>query len=121
MSDFPAVAVDRTYGPRRGSLFVAWAEGPAYTLAAATGTTFDSGANDLPESAQPFALGNDIVGFVAGSETDADCDYFSFEGIAGQVVHLSGGLTFVAPTPGGRGRAGPRSCSCTGFPRAVRT
>jgi len=107
MSDFPAVAVDRSDGPRRGSLYVAWAEGPDYTLGAATGTTADSGPNDLPESAQPFALGNDIVGFVAGSQTDADCDYFGFEGIAGQVVHLSGDLTFVAPTPGGTGPGGP--------------
>ncbi len=107
MSDFPTVAMDRSIGPRRGSLYVAWAEGPAYALGPATGTTFDSGPNDTPESAQTFALGHDLVGFVSGSQTDADCDYFGFEGIAGQVVHLSGGLTFVSPTPGGTGPGGP--------------
>lgn len=107
MPDFPAVAVDRSIGPNRGRVYVAWAEGPEYVLPAASGTTSDSGPNDLPESAQPFALGNDIVGFVAGSQTDADCDYFSFNGVAGQVVHVSGSLTFVAPSPGGSGPGGP--------------
>lgn len=110
MPDFPAVAVDRSDGPRRGSVYVAWSEGPDAPVPAASGTVFDSGANDLPDSAQPFELGNDIVGFVGGKAGGGggggDCDCFGFDGVAGQIVHLSGELTFVAPTPSGQGAGG---------------
>ncbi len=98
MSDFPAVAVDTSSGPRRGTLYVAWAEGPQYTLLPSTGTASDIEPNESPETGSPSRLGDDIVGF-ASSGGGGDCDYFRFEGVAGQVVHLTAQVTAVFPSP----------------------
>lgn len=104
MSDFPAVAVDTSSGPRRGTLYVAWAEGPRYTLLPSTGTASDIEPNESPETGSPFDLGDDIIGF-ASTGGGGDCDYFRFEGVAGQMVHITGQITaaFPSPNPGSSG------------------
>jgi hypothetical protein len=87
---FPSIAVDRSGGPRRGRVYVAWNEsinfyddgvnsgiGPG----AKSEPPGESGANDTPGTATPFTVNNTLRGTM-GSGTDFD--YWSFSATQGQ-------------------------------------
>ena len=85
---FPSIAVDRSGGPNRGRVYVAWNEcvnfyddyfntGPG----AKSEPVGESGANDTPGTATPFTVNNYVRGAV-GSATDFD--YWSFSATQGQ-------------------------------------
>jgi len=97
---FPSIAVDRSNGPRRGRVYVAWPECVNYYddlfdgPGAKSEPAAESGANDTPGTATPFTVNNTLRGGV-GSATDFD--YWSFSATQGQtgvffVDSLSSGL-----------------------------
>jgi hypothetical protein len=87
---YPQVAVDRSNGPRRGSLYVTWAEHGAGSAAAATGLVSDPEPNDSPETAALVELGHDISGEVTGGHTEFDCDWYAVNAAAGETFWMRG-------------------------------
>ena len=89
--NFPALAVDRSTGPHRGSLYATWAEYAAGTVSPATSFVGDQGNNDTFATAQPVQLDSDISGSLPSVEFGlGEDDYYVFEGTAGQTVWISG-------------------------------
>ena len=89
--NFPALAVDRSSGPYRGSLYATWAEYAAGTVSPATSFVGDQGNNDTFATAQPVPLDSDISGFLPSVEFGlGEDDYYVFDGSAGQTVWISG-------------------------------
>ena len=84
---FPSIAVDRSGGPRRGRVYVAWNESiNFYNDYLNVGTARseppgESGANDTPGTATPFLVSNFLRGAVGSA---ADFDYWSFSATQGQ-------------------------------------
>lgn len=80
---FPAIAVDRSFGPRRGRVYVSWNESAnwydAVPTLGSTGTVTESEDNDLIGQADGFAPGNELSGSLIGS----DVDYWSFAATKG--------------------------------------
>ena len=92
--NFPALAVDRSSGPHRGSLYATWAEYAAGTISPATSVVTDQGNNDTFATAQPVPLDSDISGFLPSVEFGlGEDDYYVFSGTAGQTVWISGSAT----------------------------
>jgi hypothetical protein len=81
---FPAIAVDRSNGPNRGRVYVAWNEcinwykdlGPIGT----GGNRNESEPNDAFGNADPFTIGETLNGAFS---TIADIDFFSFNATQG--------------------------------------
>jgi hypothetical protein len=80
--DFPSVAVDRTFGPNRGRVHLAWTESiNKYDDALNTlGNLVESENNGFFNRANPFTPGQRLRGAL-GSTTDLD--YFSFSATQG--------------------------------------
>jgi hypothetical protein len=96
--DFPSIVVDRTAGPRRGTVYVAWADYAAGTVGPSTGTVQDPEPNDFFASAAPFTLGNDIVGYAPTVDGGhSDCDRYRFDGVAGTTIWINGSVLFANP------------------------
>jgi hypothetical protein len=95
-ANFPALAVDRSTGPRRGTLYAAWAEYGVGTVAPATGSVSDPEPNDSFASAARVEIGQDFGGYMKSSDIppyEADVDIYTFDGIAGTTVWLQGEIT----------------------------
>ncbi len=88
--NFPALAVDRTSGPSRGSLYLTWAEYAAGTVSPATTGVGDAGNNDSFATSQRVPLDCDISGSVTDVHLRADLDSYVFDGVAGQTVWING-------------------------------
>jgi len=84
---FPSVAVDRTAGPQRGRVYLAWTE--CYNFqddALGTGVSrVEVEPDDFVASATPFTPGEVLRGATA-SVAPADQDYWSFALAAGQSI-----------------------------------
>ncbi len=80
--DFPSIAVDRTTGPDRGRVHLAWAESiNKYDDALNTlGTVVESENNNLATVADPFTPGQRLRGALS---TTSDNDYYSFSATQG--------------------------------------
>ncbi len=104
---YPSIAVDRTNGPSRGRLYVAWNECLNFyqdldNVGVGTGHPISEkeasnahGANDAFASAQSFTLGDTLRGTI--SDIATDFDFFKFNATQGQtciffVDSLSSGL-----------------------------
>jgi hypothetical protein len=93
---FPSIAVDRSAGPLRGRVYVAWNEGVSFY-----GDTLGRGAsvveqepNNVPVSATAALVGQTLRGRI---ENSSDGDFYRFSGDRGQTVvffldSLSAGL-----------------------------
>lgn len=90
--NFPALAVDRSNSPSRGTLYLTWAEHAEGAPAAATASFSDIELNDTPETAQPVTLDCNISGslWTGGHTGPVDSDWFAFDGVAGQTLQLDG-------------------------------
>jgi hypothetical protein len=97
-SSFPAIAVDRSHGPRRGTIYVTWAEYATGTVGEAAGTVYDPEPNNYFAQAAPFTIGQDISGYAQSADFGgADCDIYTFIGTVGQTLWITGQLTCVFP------------------------
>ena len=84
---FPTIAIDRTTGPRRGSVYVAWPEAVDFfddDLGSA-GVTPEREGNDTPSMADDIVPGTTILGSLADGN---DADWYQFSGKAGQTIEL---------------------------------
>lgn len=89
--NFPALAVDRSSGPSRGTLYLTWADHLDGVEGAATQTLFETQPNETPETAQPLPLDCDVFGSVSDVHTPTDpIDYYSFVLSEGESVWLDG-------------------------------
>jgi len=81
---FPSISVDRSAGPHRGRVYLAWNESVNFFNDPIGGATVtESEANDTPATADVFTLGGSISGSISNGN---DFDYFRFTGTAGQTV-----------------------------------
>jgi hypothetical protein len=100
--DFSQLAVDRTSGPRRGSLYMVWAEAAEGTAGPGSGLVVqDSLPNDTPANATLIHLGDNWVSVGESEIIDPDggTHYFAFDGIEGTMVELrQGRYEFPAST-----------------------
>jgi hypothetical protein len=82
---FPSIAVDRSSGPRRGRVYLAWNESVDFYNDPLGGTPVvnESEPNDLPATADAFTMGKTLVGTIS---TTSDRDYWSFNGTQGQTI-----------------------------------
>jgi len=80
--DYPSIAVDRTTGPDRGRVHLAWTESiNKYDDALNTlGTVVESENNNLAGVADPFTPGQRLRGALS---TTSDTDYYSFSATQG--------------------------------------
>ncbi len=89
--NFPALAVDRSAGPTRGTLYLTWADHLDGVEGSATQTLFETQPNETPETAQPLPLDCDVFGAVSDVHTPTDpIDYYSFVLGEGESVWLDG-------------------------------
>lgn len=89
--DYPAVAIDRSTGPRRGALYAAWTDVAVGAVDAVTQTLGESEPNDYFGQATPMPFNATVFGSVASSDlggTDEN-DIFSFEGEQGTTVQIT--------------------------------
>jgi hypothetical protein len=93
---YPSVADDRSDGPRRGTLYVTWAEHGTGTPADATGFVGDPEPNDTPETAAQLEVGHDFAGSVIGKGV-FDCDWYYVEAERGTTMWLRGGIGVSPP------------------------
>ena len=103
--DLPQLAIDRTNGPRRGTLYAVWAEGAEGTTVPGTGNVVvESEPNDSPSTGNPIQIGDDFVSY-GDSEIYAplgDIDFFSFDATKGTLLQLWGAEDhFPQPTTPG--------------------
>lgn len=92
--ELPSIAVDRSSGRDRGTVYVTWPEAIDYfdDPLGGDGDVTEVEGNDTPAAATPFVLGTALAGTLA-SGTDAD--WYSFSGKAGQTVEF-----FLTPADG---------------------
>ena len=101
--DFPQLAVDRSNGPNRGTLYMVWAEGAEGTLGPYSGRMVaETEPNDTPLTANPMAIGDSYSSFgeSEGSHVPPNGDYFIFQGTRGQMVALATGMSEFPSAPG---------------------
>lgn len=82
---WPSLAVDRSRGPTRGRVYVAWNEAVNFYADAlgGAGDVVEHEPNPAPASATPFTVGRNIEGALA---TRDDVDWFRFGGTQGQTA-----------------------------------
>ncbi len=101
--DFPQLAVDRSNGPLRGTLYMVWAEAAEGTTGPSSGRTVqETEPNDTPATANLIDIGD---GFVSVGESEiiepnGNNDYFAFDGVQGTMVELrEGRAQYPEPNP----------------------
>ena len=94
--DFPQMAVDRTTGPNRGTVYMVWAEVAEGAFAPTSGRAIsETEPNDTPLTANPIEIGDSFVssGESERSRVPPNGDLFSFHGEKGQMVGLYGQIS----------------------------
>jgi subtilase family serine protease len=80
------LAVDRSNGPNRGRIYLAWSEIATWGAPSSTGTTVaEVESNATPATATPVTLGDDATGTAASTD---DIDFWRINLTAGQTVLL---------------------------------
>lgn len=84
---FPSIAVDRTAGPHRGRVHVAWEESLNFydDLLSTVDVVEETEPNDGTAHATPFTVGQTLHGGITPSQ---DVDWFRFHGEVGRTVLL---------------------------------
>src|SRR5262249_7135731 len=81
---FPAITVDHTNGPFRGRVYVTWNESLNWyndlSNAGTAGTVNETEANNTKATANPFSIGQKIVGSFGST---SDVDFFRFSAARG--------------------------------------
>lgn len=102
--DFPAflgLAVDRSSGPRRGSLYAVWAEhGLGTADPEPKSGVAEVEPNNFLGNATPVEIGDDFGGYMRSADLPpygGDGDIFTFLGTAGTTIQISGAATECHP------------------------
>ncbi len=91
--NIPSVAVDRSSGPERGRVYVTWSERSSGVVSPIVETRFEQEPNDGLATATPVAVGQMVEGQISNpDDVTADTDVFVFEGTAGTIVSIEGGV-----------------------------
>ena len=92
--ELPSIAVDRSAGRARGSVYVSWPEAVDFfdDPLGGDGERVEIEGNNTPAVATPFTLGTALAG---AFESGSDADWYSFPGTAGQTVEF-----YLTPAPG---------------------
>jgi hypothetical protein len=100
MPNAPSVAVDRSGGPRHGSVYAVWSEYADGTLSLPAPVN-EIEPNEFYAQAMPLALGQVVSGVAVdpGKLDPGDYDRFYFDGVAGTTVQIEGELTAIDPEP----------------------
>jgi hypothetical protein len=95
--DFPSLAVDRSGGPRNGTLYVTWAERMTGSLSPGTGQLGEVEPNEWFHEAAPIAIGQTVYGRIEGEPANPpDRDVFSFDAVAGTTLYLRGDMLWTS-------------------------
>lgn len=89
------VAIDRSEGPMRGTLYVSWHERVAGVASGVTGSIGEIEPNDTPATATSVLIGQQFSGTSLSPDINGgnDFDNFAFSGAIGQTLWLEGELT----------------------------
>lgn len=103
--NFPSICVDQSIGPRRGTVYVAWADRVIGDYSAITTSIGETEPNGTIASADRLEIGQEYRGRAVSPDANmgngTDKDFFYFDGIAGHTVCLDGDVTSVSPfSPG---------------------
>jgi hypothetical protein len=91
----PGIVVDRTGGPHRGRVYVAWDQCVNYLASRSDHTSgVDTEPNDTLAQAQSFVPGGKLRGMRAG----VDSDWYRFDGITGQTFYIESVISFETPS-----------------------
>jgi hypothetical protein len=93
--DFSQLAVDRSSGPLRGTLYMVWAEAAEGTLGPSSGRlVYETEPNDFPATGNPIEIGDSFssYGESEASQVPPNADFFVFPGNRGQMVALTTGM-----------------------------
>lgn len=98
--DFPAVAIDRTSGPRRGSLYAVWTDHAVGGLDPVTQNVGEVEPNETFAQATLAPLNATLSGVANSSDADpdGDMDFYAFDGEQGTTVQVTSSH-FLFPTP----------------------
>ncbi|HET7225652.1 MAG TPA: FlgD immunoglobulin-like domain containing protein [Candidatus Eisenbacteria bacterium] len=93
------MAIDTSAGPRRGAIYLTWADYADGMLGPYTGTIDEGEPNDFFAQAKPIQVGQDVNGVSYSYEFAGgdDCDYFYFDGVAGEMVEIHGVVNATSP------------------------
>ncbi|MBI5709350.1 MAG: exo-alpha-sialidase [Candidatus Eisenbacteria bacterium] len=82
---FPGIAVDRSRGPHRGRVYLAWNESVDFFAdpLGGAGTRPELEGNNSPASATPFVVGETLTGSISAAN---DVDHFAFGGEQGRTA-----------------------------------
>lgn len=100
--DFVQMAVDRSNGPDRGSIYMVWAEAAEGTYAPASGRVVsETEPNDTPLTANPIEIGDTWVSFGESERfpVPPNHDLFVFQGEQGRMVAQYGQMTQYPADP----------------------
>lgn len=89
-ANFPGIAVDRSAGPRRGRVYMVWAEHSSGAPAAALDEVFETEPNDTPAQAAPLTLDIDVVGILEDVHRVTSPDYYRLDLTQGETVWIGG-------------------------------
>lgn len=97
---YPVVAVDRSPGSGRRTLYVAWPEMASGPVGPHLGNTVEVEPNGFFATATPVQVGWDLIGSVPSTD-HFDSDWWAFEGTAGQTVAMTGSYDYFPLNPFG--------------------
>lgn len=98
-ADFPSLAIDTSTGPNRGSAYLTWTDYRDGSLGSSTGAIDEGEPNDFFTQARLVQVGQDVSGVSYSYEFAGgdDCDYFYFDGVAGDMVEIHGVVNATSP------------------------
>jgi flagellar hook capping protein FlgD/BNR/Asp-box repeat protein len=99
-ADFPNLAIDTSTGPYRGAMYLTWSDYRDGASGPFTGSMDEGEPNDFFAEARLVQVGQDVNGISYSYEFAGgdDCDYFYFDGIAGEMVEIHGAVNGTSPT-----------------------
>src|SRR5262245_59829780 len=100
-TDFPSIDVDRSQGPGRGNVHVAWTDHAQGTAGPQIGILFEQEPNDYFAGATPIEIGDDVNGVVVGELGGAffgERDNFTFQGTEGTILRIEAEMSVDPPS-----------------------
>jgi|GEM_PF-3407422 len=93
--NFPSVAIDKSRGPNRGTLYAVWTDRLTGVIDPATRVVSEVEPNNVSAQATPIDVGVDITGRHVFSESGGGdgADLFAFVGAAGTTIWIDGMVT----------------------------
>ena len=93
--NFPSIAIDKSQGPNRGTLYAVWTDRVTGEIGQATRNVSEVEPNNVSELAMPIEVGMDVSGTHIASESGGGdgSDWYAFTGVAGSTIWIDGMVT----------------------------